>query len=210
MSTLELIWDAHTTYKLWSWTNGNVHYGARLIRRLDGRDNICTVRISAGALPRSNTDTDADVAVIKMAWTPDGTEALEREAQFYDAHMGQLQGRVVPRCLGHFRGKVAGKQMSCLVLEYCPPVPEKHIHDPHQKIMSAMYEIHDSGVMHGEALDGRHFIKNGRKMMIVDFSSAVAHQCVHGREVRGHDGRRHVGVCSELKALERIYGVYRR
>lgn len=132
MSTLELIWDAQTSYKLWSWTNGSVHYVARFIRRLDGRNNICTVRIASGEqrAPRSNTDEDAAVAVVKLAWTREGADALEREAQFYRVQMEGVQGRAVPRCLGHFRSKVAGAEMSCLVLDYCAGVPGEQMHDP--------------------------------------------------------------------------------
>jgi hypothetical protein len=132
MSTLELIWDAQKTYKLWSWTSGSVHYVARFIRRLDGRNNLCTVRIGergSSSAPRSNTDENAGVAVIKLAFTPEGSQALAREAQFY-AQMLNVQGSAVPRCLGHFRSKVAGSEMSCLVLDYCTGMPGEQMRDP--------------------------------------------------------------------------------
>ncbi|KAJ7078507.1 hypothetical protein C8R44DRAFT_96873 [Mycena epipterygia] len=211
MSTLELIWDAHTSYKLWSWTNGTVHYVARFIRRLDGKSNICTVRIGergSHSAPTSNTDDNAAVAVVKMAFTPEGSDALAREAQFY-TQLHDIQGSAVPRCLGHFRSKVSGSEMSCLVLDYCTGVPGEPMHDPYLKIMSAAYAMHASGVMHGDLLHGRHFVKSGRRMMIVDFSAAVPHHCAHGREVRGPDGRRQIGSCPELSALERVYGIHR-
>ncbi|KAJ7449243.1 hypothetical protein FB451DRAFT_1102770 [Mycena latifolia] len=211
MSTLELIWDAHKSYKLWSWTSGSVHYVARFIRRLDGKDNVCTVRIGERGTPfapKSNTDENAGVAVVKLAATPEGSEALAREAQCY-ALLAKLQGSAVPRCLGHFRSKVAGSEMSCLVLDYCTGVPGEQMRDPYRKIMDAAYAVHASGVMHGDLLDGRHFVRGGRRMMLVDFGAAVPHHCTHGMQVRGPDGRRQVGVCPELAALERIYGVHR-
>jgi hypothetical protein len=132
MSTLELVWDAHKTYKLWSWTNGSVHYIAHFIRRLDGKPNICTVRIGergSPSAPRSNVDQNAAVGVVKLAFTREASETLEREAQCY-AQMQSIQGVAVPRCLGHFRSKVAGLEMSCLVLDYCVGAPGERMLDP--------------------------------------------------------------------------------
>ncbi|KAJ6629302.1 hypothetical protein B0H10DRAFT_1776582 [Mycena sp. CBHHK59/15] len=210
MSTLELIWDAQTTYNFWSWTNGKAHYTARFIRRLSGKNNICTVRIGArGSAPRSNMDESADVAIVKMAFTPKTVEALAREAQFYEK-LRDLQGAIIPRCLGHFRSKVAGTDMACLVLDYCVGMPGEKMRDLNRKAMCAAYALHSSGVMHGDLLDGRHYVTSGRDMMIVDFTAAVHHQCIHGIPVHGPDGRPHLGVCPELKALENMYGVHRR
>ncbi|KAJ7723281.1 hypothetical protein DFH07DRAFT_897660 [Mycena maculata] len=213
MSTLDLIWDAQTRYKLWSWTNGGVHYVARVIRRLHAHPHICTARLGDGThvpIPRSNTDEGAEVAVVKTAGSPEGAVALEREAQFYaQLEAAGVQGRAAPRCIGHFRGREGGSETACLVLEYCAGTPGEEMHDVGRKIMAAAYALHGAGVMHGDLLDGHHFVKRGRRMVIVDFSAAVQHECVHGREVRGSDGRRQIGVCPELGALERLYGVYR-
>ncbi|KAJ7167578.1 hypothetical protein C8R46DRAFT_1093466 [Mycena filopes] len=214
MSTLELVWDAHTTYKLWSWTNGSVHYVAHFIRQLNpnrtgARENICTVRIGergSKRAPRSNRDEDADVAVIKLAFTREAAAALEREAHCY-AQLQDVQGIAVPRCLGHFHSKTKGIEISCLVLEYCVGDPGQ-MAEPHRKIMAAAYALHARGVMHGDLLDGRHFVKSGRQMLIVDFAAAVPHQCPHNQEMRGPDGRRCMGVCPELSALARNYGMY--
>ncbi|KAJ6461017.1 hypothetical protein C8R45DRAFT_1028977 [Mycena sanguinolenta] len=213
MSTLEIVWDAagQKRYKLWSWTNGNVHYIAHFIRRLEGREHVCTVRIGergSPSAPKNNRDENADVGVVKMAFTPAASEALEREAQCY-AQMQSLQGIAVPRCRGHFRSKVAGADVSCLVLDYCAGVPGEQMLDLHRKIMDAAYALHAHNIMHGDLLDNKHFVKSQRKMFMVDFASAVPHKCVHGRLIRGPDGRRIVGVCPELAALERIHGVYR-
>ncbi|KAJ6551712.1 hypothetical protein B0H19DRAFT_177009 [Mycena capillaripes] len=211
MSTLELIWDTHKSYKLWSWTNGSAHYVAHFIRRLGGRNNLCTVRIGErGSVraPTSNVDQNADVGVIKLAFSAEASDALEREARCY-AQMAGIQGVAVPRCLGHFRSKVKGVEMSCLVLDYCVGVPGEQMHDSNGKILSAAYALHAQEVMHGDLLDGRHFVKSERRMLIVDFAAAVPHKCVHGKHIYGPDGRRLIGVCPELSALERIYGAPR-
>ncbi|KAJ7242924.1 hypothetical protein C8J57DRAFT_1557015 [Mycena rebaudengoi] len=202
MSTLELIWDAQTTYKFWSWTNGNVHYVARFIRRLPKRPMYAPC-VSA------NVDENAGVAVVKLAFDPAAIEALEHEAQFYN-QLKDLQGGAVPRCLGHFRSKVGGRDIACLVVDYCTGIPGEQMHGLNRKIMAAAYAVHASGVMHGDLLDGHHFVKNMRQMTIVDFSAAVQHRCIHGMPMRGSDGHRRVGVCPELAVLENIYGVHRQ
>ncbi|KAF8218192.1 hypothetical protein K438DRAFT_1796482 [Mycena galopus ATCC 62051] len=211
MSTLELIYaEKGKRYKLWSWTNGSVHYVAHFIRRLQGRENVCTVRIGErDNAPRSNRDEDAAVGIVKLAFTPEASDALEREARCY-VQMQALQGVAVPRCLGHFRSKVAGAEMSCLVLDYCAGVPGEQMQDPHRKIMAAAYALHNQNIMHGDLLDGRHFVKSERRMFVVDFAAAVPHKCVHGRLIYGPDGHRTIGVCPELEALERIHGAYRQ
>ncbi|KAK7052453.1 hypothetical protein R3P38DRAFT_3344302 [Favolaschia claudopus] len=210
MSTLELIWNSEKRYKMWSWKNGNVHYVAHFIRRIDKRDNVCTVRIGERGgpkVPKSNRDEDAAVGVVKLAFTPDASDALEREAQCY-TQMESLQGVAVPRCLGHFRSKVAGAEMSCLVLDYCVGYPGDPMLDVRRRIMTAAYALHAQNVLHGDLLDGRHFVKSGRDVAIVDFAAAVPHKCVHGRRIHGPDGRTVIGSCPELAALERIYGVH--
>ncbi|KAJ7694817.1 hypothetical protein B0H17DRAFT_1009037 [Mycena rosella] len=214
MSTLELIWDAQRSYKLWSWTSGSAphHYVAHFIRRLDNKPHLCTVRIGergAPTAPAGNMDERAGIAVAKLAFSAEGAAALAREAGFY-AQMQHIQGSAVPRCLGLFRSKVAGAEVACLVLDYCTSTPGERGHDPRRQMMSAAYAVHGAGVMHGDLLDGRSFVPSGRRVMVVDFAAAVPHQCMHGMQVRGPDGRRQVGVCSELAALERVYGAHRQ
>lgn len=45
--------------------------------------------------------------------------SLSREAEFYENELKHLQGTVVPRSLGFFRGKECGIDVGCLLLEYC-------------------------------------------------------------------------------------------
>ncbi|KAJ7083611.1 hypothetical protein B0H15DRAFT_784633 [Mycena belliarum] len=214
MSTLELIWDAQTSYKLWSWTAGTAHHVAHVIRRLPHHPHLCTVRIGerGAAAPRSNTDVRAGLALVKLAHTAQGADALAREAAWYARLQGDDEGAAVlavPRCLGLFRSKRAGAEVACLVLEYCTGEPGDPMRDPHREIMAAAYAVHAAGVLHGDLLDGRHFVRRGRQMALVDFAAAVPHRCTHGARVRGPDGRVQVGVCKELAALERVYGVHR-
>lgn len=73
--------------------------------------------------------------------------------------------------------------------------------------MLAVCQIHQAGIVHGNLLDGHHFVKMGDSVRIVDFSMAVHHHCVNGlpaltsreNEIYGHQ-------CAELVMMERTYG----
>ena len=60
-----------------------------------------------------------ETIIIKSALGPDEMILLKREAEFYSNELRLLQGTVVPKCFGFFRGKVDGVDFGCLLLEYC-------------------------------------------------------------------------------------------
>lgn len=60
-----------------------------------------------------------ETIIIKSALGPDEMLLLTREAEFYSNELRSLQGTVVPKCFGFFRGKVDGVDFGCLLLEYC-------------------------------------------------------------------------------------------
>ncbi|KAJ7083649.1 hypothetical protein B0H15DRAFT_1024064 [Mycena belliarum] len=169
MSTLELIWDTKTAYKLWSWNNayGNAHYMAQLVRRI--KKDVYTVRIGVcGKEP-------SDVVALKISRGKEEVEDMAREAGFYEQQLKGLQGTVVPKCYGFYTTTVQGTPLGCLLLEYCSGPPER-IPDLNGKALRAAYSLHAAGVLHGDLLDGHHFVTMGRDLRIVNFSVAVAHQ----------------------------------
>ncbi|KAJ6535938.1 hypothetical protein DFH09DRAFT_1402171 [Mycena vulgaris] len=202
MSTLELIWDRKTTYELWSWNNGNIHYTAQLVRRI--KKDVYTVRIGARGMEPT------DVVALKIARGKEAVDDMEREAGFYEQQLKGLQGTVVPKCYGFYATKVNGTSLGCLLLEYCSGPPER-IPDLNRKVLRASYALHAAGVLHGDLLDGHHFIPMGRDLRIIDFSVAVPHQCVSGlaRRAEGH-GHHHLCACQELAVLESTYSSFRR
>jgi hypothetical protein len=60
-----------------------------------------------------------ETIIVKAALGPDEMILLNREAEFYSNELRHLQGTVVPKCFGLFRGKVDGVDFGCLLLEYC-------------------------------------------------------------------------------------------
>ncbi|KAJ7716330.1 hypothetical protein DFH07DRAFT_762497 [Mycena maculata] len=199
MSTLELIWDTQTTYQLWSWNNNTVHYTAQLVRRI--KNEVYTFRIGARGMEPT------DIIAIKVARGKENVEDLEREMGFYENQLKGLQGTVVPKCYGFYTTKVQGTPLGCLLLEYCSgPHAVDRERVAHYN-MRAAYALHAAGVLHGDLLDGRHFVPMGRETRIVDFAVAVPHQCVNGlgRRLEGHGRHRPCG-CQELALLESAYG----
>lgn len=116
MSTLQLVWDKTRCYDLWSWESEKIHQTASIIRHM--QKNIYLAHI--GPVAEEATDT----VVIKLARGEKEQETLEREFEFYMHDLYHLQGQVVPRCGGIYRGRVNGMPLGCLVLEYCsgPPI----------------------------------------------------------------------------------------
>lgn len=116
MSTLQLLLDKSRCYDLWSWESENVHQTASVIRQL--HKSVYLARI--GPVAEESTET----VVIKIACGEKERQNLEREFEFYMHDLYDLQGQVVPRCEGIYRGRVNGLPFGCLVLQYCfgPPI----------------------------------------------------------------------------------------
>jgi hypothetical protein len=115
MSILNIIWKTGPPYRLWA--KGNVQLTAQVIRPL--RNHVYYARIGT-------TGTKATQAIaLKIAHGVQEFMGMEREVEFYEHELKNLQGTVVPRMHGFFRGTtidliVAG----CMLLEFCEgPMP---------------------------------------------------------------------------------------
>ena len=74
-------------------------------------------------------------------------------------------------------------------------------------MMLAVCKIHDAGVIHGDLLDGHHFVKMGDGVRIIDFSAAVRHRCMNGIPTLSDPQALLAHMqCKELVNMERIYG----
>ncbi|KAJ7856708.1 hypothetical protein B0H14DRAFT_2156887, partial [Mycena olivaceomarginata] len=150
----------------------------------------------------------SDVIALKLVRGKEALEEMEREASFYQNQLKDLQGTVVPKCYGFYTAKVGGTPIGCLLLEYCsgPPVDIVRRQEVRYKSMQAAYALHRAGVLHGDLVDGRHFVSMGHDIRIIDFAVAVPHKCVSGLSKRaaGH-GRQHTCGCPELATLESTY-----
>ncbi|KAF8921876.1 hypothetical protein CPB85DRAFT_4916 [Mucidula mucida] len=113
-STLELVYDRNQVIQLWSWTaspgGDSQHYTIRLQQRL--RNNVYTAGM--GLLGEQPTST----VIVKIA-RADQVSALDWEAELYENDLRGLQGSVVPKCYGYFKGRSDGQALGCLVLEFC-------------------------------------------------------------------------------------------
>lgn len=200
MATLQLLWDHRRTYDLWSWNMGNTHQTARIIKCI--RNRVYTAHIG----PRGMEATEA--IIVKAAFGLDEMILLNREAEFYSNELRHLQGTVVPKCFGFFRGKVDGVDLGCLLLEYCSGrAPVWNMLEFNRCIMLSVCKIHQAGIIHGDLLDGHHFVKMGDGIRVIDFSSAVRHRCRNGiPRLIGGRGNDAEGQCAELVNMEKTFG----
>ena len=71
--------------------------------------------------------------------------------------------------------------------------------------------LHEAGVFHGDLEDGRHFVRMGNGIRIVDFSTAAIHRCRRGTPIllspHGVPPQTKAG-CGELLKLEASYGIF--
>lgn len=116
MSTLQLVWDETRRYDLWSWKPEKIHQTAFITRHLHKK--VYLARIGPVA------EEATEMVVVKLAYGGKEQENLEREFDFYMHELYDLQGQVVPKCRGIYRGRISGIPFGCLILQYCsgPPI----------------------------------------------------------------------------------------
>lgn len=61
---------------------------------------------------------------IKFARDGYEIETLQKEIQFYDKSLKKLQGVVVPKVFGGYRGHINGGDTAVFIMEYCQSVEE--------------------------------------------------------------------------------------
>lgn len=115
MATLKLRWDRFHSYTLWSWSAGSQHKTAEVVKRISS--TIHTARLG----PR--LEAPSEVVIIKLARGEAAFEKLAREADIYTNELRHLQGTVVPKFYGFYKGKVDGIDLGCMILEYCSGLP---------------------------------------------------------------------------------------
>ncbi|KAJ7792379.1 hypothetical protein B0H14DRAFT_3563568 [Mycena olivaceomarginata] len=200
MSTLQLIWDTKSPSSTHSncglGDNGNIHYTAQYVRLI--RKGVYMFRIG-------NRYTEpSDVIALK---TVRGKESARGNGSakhlFTRISSKDLQGTVVPKCYGFYTAKVGRNthrlppaRVLLLAHRWTSFAGRK---SGAYKSMQAAYALHRAGVLHGDLVDGRHFVSMGHDIRIIDFAVAVPHKCVSGLSKRaaGH-GRQHTCGCPEL------------
>lgn len=69
--------------------------------------------------------------------------------------------------------------------------------------------LHEVGILHGNLLDGHHFVRMGNGIRILDFSTAVRHRCCGGVPILLHARKGEApGGCTELLHMEATYGIH--
>ncbi|KAG7085442.1 hypothetical protein E1B28_003003 [Marasmius oreades] len=219
MSTLDIVFN-HRVETLWKWSTGNSrftiaddnqHYIARILKHdINNTSRSNGITLSTAYLtPRMECQLSSTPlpVVLKIATGSEHISLLQREASFYEDELHHLQGCVVPKYYGLYRGKLGSSSprshrldcrdaaSACMILEYCSghgsfPLSSG---DFRRRALIATQRLHQAGVVHGDLLNNRHILDlgyNGDKggVRIVDFSMARRHhRCPQG-----------IGGCQEL------------
>ncbi|KAL6302322.1 hypothetical protein BKA93DRAFT_827584 [Sparassis latifolia] len=88
------------------------------------------------------------------------------EAAMYD-HLKDLQGDVISRCHGLFKGHVEEEEAVCLVLEYCGA----HIAELMKDVVTATRKIHSLRVRHDYFSAMKIVVRDTGKPVIIDFNA---------------------------------------
>ncbi|KAF4573287.1 hypothetical protein EYR36_007798 [Pleurotus pulmonarius] len=146
---------------------------------------------------------------IKFARVGYEVETLQKEIRFYDTSLKKLQGVVVPKVFGGYRGRVDGEDVAVFIMEYCQTVEEPDAREFNRKVMLAACQLHAAGVMHRNLLASHHIISTVKGLRFVDFSDGIMHMCPGANPQVQSTGRGHQpSGCFELDVLEQTYGQY--
>jgi hypothetical protein len=116
MTTLIFVWNPYQIHHMWS----PKRYAADM--RIDIISRIKNHVYQAHLGTRGNPSTT--IIAIKLARGSAELEDLETEVGFYENQLLPLQGTVVPRIHGYFRGNMGGEDFGCMLMEYCTgPTP---------------------------------------------------------------------------------------
>ncbi|KAA1475486.1 hypothetical protein DENSPDRAFT_826047 [Dentipellis sp. KUC8613] len=170
-----------------------------------GTLQICT---SGSDLPVNSVN-----AVCKLVQIDDELEAqMENEANVYNTHLRDLQGDVVPKFYGFYKGSCEWSgwmvDFSCIILEYCGmPLQDESFPDLpmalRSQILDQMYAIHKAGIVHGDFREPNVLIQSTEDITtvrIIDFGLSLVKECRKRMDVKIGDYEPQIGDlrCNEL------------
>ncbi|KII90557.1 hypothetical protein PLICRDRAFT_39132 [Plicaturopsis crispa FD-325 SS-3] len=160
------------------------HYTMHDVRLLH-RGATSTIYRAVASTQGADNDTEAVLKTVRHRDETDADAAsLIREYQWYQNQLRSLQGTVIPRCYGVFRGEYHGLWITSLVLQYCGQPRESPFNLTEKaynvQTIDNLLEIHDCGVCHRDFSE-RHILDNDGQPFVVDFRHAELHDC--GRDL---------------------------
>ncbi|KAF8176313.1 hypothetical protein BJ912DRAFT_1063980 [Pholiota molesta] len=155
--------------------------------------------------------------VLKYSRNLQALASLEREYSFYAQQLASLQGSVIPKCFGLFKGTSCNLTLGCLVLEHCQETQlrikvltdfEDDEDEYIRRFISGICKIHKLGVFLNHK--GKHqVLRQNREPRIIDFAQATTHVCpgalpalnsmpakIRSQNIKGEP------ACRELVAIE--------
>ncbi|KAA1475487.1 hypothetical protein DENSPDRAFT_883600 [Dentipellis sp. KUC8613] len=159
----------------------------------------------------SDFPVDSVNAVCKLVQLDGELEAqMENEANVYNTHLRDLQGDVVPKFYGFYKGSCEWSgwmvDFSCIVLEYCGTPVEEFLDLPialRSQILDHMYAIHEADILHNDFREPHVLIKSTDDTVavrIIDFGLSRVSKCRKRMDVKVGDYQPSRGAfgCNEL------------
>ncbi|KAL7278572.1 hypothetical protein ACG7TL_007571 [Trametes sanguinea] len=160
----------------------------------DGNRQIFRAELCEVLLPSGRLTTLERNVICKVAYGQRRIDALLREADFYNTKLLGLQGTVVPRMHGCYRGNTEDGRTAVLILEYCGEELAGQLQYYHLTVrtqaVQALFSIHKAGLLHND-FDDRNIVvsrsaNGGPRLTIIDFDQSVEHTCPSLQEVNVH------------------------
>ncbi|OBZ74796.1 hypothetical protein A0H81_05244 [Grifola frondosa] len=119
--------------------------------------------------------------VCKLVYGKRRMKRVRREACFYANELQKLQGRMIPRFHGLFRGEMQDGDTVCLVLDYIGKPLTRCLFTMNFQfrfsVIQALVTIHSLGVKHGDFSENSIVVDENYRPYIIDFEWAEQHVC---------------------------------
>ncbi|KAI9057563.1 hypothetical protein FKP32DRAFT_1598132 [Trametes sanguinea] len=150
--------------------------GNRQIFRAELRE----VDLSSGTLTPRRRDV-----ICKVAYGQRRIEALQKEADYYNTNLLSLQGTIIPRMYGCYRGDTEDGPTAVMILEYCGvrlgDSLGLYIASIRTQAVQALLAIHRAGLTHGDFSEPNILVSRnasgGRRLVLIDFELSRQHTC---------------------------------
>ncbi|TFY67436.1 hypothetical protein EVG20_g3949 [Dentipellis fragilis] len=173
------------------------------------------------------TNPWASRVCVKYAAGEKAVADLLREAKMYCYELRHVAGVAVPKFYSFFTGTDESRRpIACMITELCrgdgvilDPKEFKCVFrlyhtdcDAHwrrvssRRVMLAVCQIHQAGVVHNGLYDYHHFVMQGARVCVVDFSRATTHSCGNCIPSLANSIYDVPSWCSELYHAEQRFG----
>ncbi|GBE89713.1 hypothetical protein BKA93DRAFT_809120 [Sparassis latifolia] len=134
-------------------------------------------------------DVEPQEVACKVVYGKRSIAKLHNEVEIYQ-HLHDLQGGVIPYCLGLFQGEMEDGQAGCLITKYCGKPVDVELAFMNwtfkMETIKALSAIHAKGVKHNDFSERNILVGKDRRPIIIDFDCAQKEECKVTDDVHFH------------------------